>query len=79
MLLGFGQEFWSDELNNFLVAHIFFIIVLTTDILISPLKSYYDEGLLITDIPTIFRKYFALEFWIDAIGITVIIFPLATG
>jgi hypothetical protein len=36
---------------------IFFVIVLLTDIAISPLKTYYDEGLLINEIPQILGKY----------------------
>lgn len=37
--------------------YIIFIIILICDILLSPLKCYYDEGVLITDVTTIYHKY----------------------
>jgi hypothetical protein len=59
LLLAFKEAFWQDELNHVAVFSIF-IIILAADILISPLKAYYDEGLLILDVAVIFRKYMAL-------------------
>lgn len=57
LLIGFKEAFWQDQLNHFLAMHIIFITILIIDILLSPLKSYYDEGVLITDITTIYYKY----------------------
>lgn len=60
MIAAFGNSFWQDELHNYTVAHVIFIFVLTADIILSPLKSYYDEGILIIDIRSIFFKYTTL-------------------
>jgi hypothetical protein len=79
MLLGFKEIFWQDELDNYLATHIIFIFILTADILLSPLKAYYDEGLLITDVGTIYRKYMSFEARIDILGLLSIILPIAEG
>jgi FtsH-binding integral membrane protein len=56
-LLGFGATFWIDELSYLFGLHIAFIFIFFLDIILSPLKAYYDEGLLIKDVSIILRKY----------------------
>ena len=51
----------------------FFLLV---DVLISPLKAFYDEGILIKDRQTIVKRYIKLELWIDLSAIIAIIIPL---
>jgi hypothetical protein len=52
---------------------------MVADILISPLKCYYEEGLLIKDTSLILRRYLRGEFWIDILGLLAVVIPLATG
>jgi hypothetical protein len=59
LLIGFKEEFWSAEMSSILGFHVLFIIMLTVDIAISPWKAYYKEGLLVTDVAVILRKYIA--------------------
>lgn len=51
LIIGFGNAFWQDEYSALLGLQIFFAIVLVCDIIISPLKAYYSEGLLIKEVP----------------------------
>jgi hypothetical protein len=57
-IAGFGEDFLTDSRTTLLPLHVIVILVLIIDMFFAPLKAFYDEGLLITSIPTIFRHYF---------------------
>lgn len=40
-LLGFGIQFWQDELSILFGFHLLFILMLVIDCLLAPLKAYY--------------------------------------
>lgn len=79
LLLAFREAFWQDDLNGFVAIHVILIFVIVADMLISPLKCYYEEGLLINDLSLILRKYLKVDFWIDVLGLISVVVPLATG
>jgi hypothetical protein len=76
LLLGFGNSFWSDEYSTLLGLQIFFVVVLTVDILISPLKAFYSEGLLVKNVGLIIAQYTAFEVYLDLLGVIAIALPL---
>lgn len=47
--------------------------------LISPLKAFYEQGLLIKDVNVIFGEYIKVAVYIDAIGVLCVMVPLVTG
>lgn len=47
MLVGWGQAFWSDELQYLSWLNIIFAVLLLGDILLGPLKAFYSKGILI--------------------------------
>lgn len=77
-LMGFGESFWEDELNTILSIHIIIIICLCFDVLLSPCKAFYQDGLLIKDSVAILRRYISFEGPLDFLTIISIIIPLAT-
>lgn len=79
LLLAFQEAFWQDEMKDFVAVHVIFILVIVADMLISPLKCYYEEGLLIKDISLILSKYVRVDLWIDLLGLIAVTVPLATG
>ena len=54
-------------------------MVLFIDMLISPIKAYYSEGILIKDVTLIIKEYRRIEIYLDILGILVILIPLASG
>lgn len=63
-------------MNNILGIHLLFVLMLLLDMLISPLKAHYKEGLLVTDISVILRSYLNFEVFIDISAWLAIIIPL---
>ena len=79
LLIAFPNRFWQHDLNHLMPLQVCFILILAADVLISPLKAYYDCGLLITNPHLTLRRYTRACIWIDLAGIVVVIVPLATG
>lgn len=46
------------------------------DIVITPLKTFYREGLLVKDRKMLLKQYISTYFWVDVIGLISIIIPL---
>lgn len=63
-------------MNNILGVHVLFVMMLLLDILISPIKAHYKEGLLVTDISVILRGYLDFEVFIDVSAWLAVIIPL---
>jgi antitoxin component YwqK of YwqJK toxin-antitoxin module len=47
MLTGWGSSFWQDELTYFYEGNLIFSVFLFGDILLGPLKAYYQNGILV--------------------------------
>ena len=60
-------------------VQVLWVLVLIADVLISPLKAYYSEGLLIKDVGLIFKEYTRRAIYVDLTGIIIILVPLAVG
>ena len=52
-----------------------FVAFFILDILISPLKAYYQKGILVTSRVSIFKRYYQLYLWLDLIALVSIIAP----
>lgn len=76
LILGFGEVVWKDISYHLLPLLIFFYFVLAVDILITPLKTCYKEGLLIKDRKVLVKEYLRVNFWIDIVGLISILIPL---
>ncbi len=76
LLLAYGENVWKDELQLLEGVNITFITLLIIDVLLMPLKAYYEMGLLITSTKTIYFNYIKLPLWIDLLGIFSICLPL---
>lgn len=49
--------------------------MLTLDLFISPLKAFYNKGILIENRVTIFKRYIRKGFWLDLIGFLALLIP----
>lgn len=74
-LIGFGDVYWQDELKYFYVGNIFFLLFFLVDLVISPLKSYYSNGILIDKRVVIFKRYMRSCLWIDLCGLIGVVIP----
>lgn len=52
-----------------------FVVFFILDILISPLKAYYQNGILVTSRVAILKRYYQLYLWLDLIALVSIIAP----
>jgi hypothetical protein len=50
--------------------------MLIIDVLISPLKAFYRDGLLIKDVLSISKAYVEKDLWIDILAIFAVLMPL---
>ena len=50
--------------------------MLIIDVLISPLKAFYRDGLLIKDVLSISKSYVQKDFWIDILAIFAVLMPV---
>lgn len=50
--------------------------MLIIDVLISPLKAFYRDGLLIKDVLSISKSYVQKDLWIDLLAIFAVLMPL---
>ena len=78
LLVGWGDRFWHDEVNVLLGLNIAFLAVFLIDIFLSPLKAYYENGVLIQNRNIIFRHYVRLSLWIDLLGFIGVLIPYTT-
>jgi hypothetical protein len=65
-MIGFSEK--RESIRN--------ITALIIDVLISPLKAFYRDGLLIKDVMSISKAYVVRDFWIDVLAIFAVMMPL---
>ena len=75
LIVGWGDRFWRDELRWVLGLNIAFLVVFLVDIFLSPLKAYYENGVLIQNREVIFHRYVRLSLWIDLLGFIGVLVP----
>ena len=56
---------------------ILFVLVLLGNTAVSPLKAFYEKGMLIKDVSLILKRYLKLSVYLDVIAILAIVIPLA--
>jgi hypothetical protein len=71
----FGSTVWDEELEYLMPLNVFFILFLALDILLVPLKAYYEWGFLITNKTDIFNAYMRIRFWLDLLSLFSIALP----
>lgn len=76
MILGFGRIVWDDISTKLVPLTVFFYIIMIGDIFLTPLKMKYREGLLIKDRKILLSEYLEFNFWIDAMALFSVVFPL---
>jgi hypothetical protein len=79
LLIAFGSVFWQDEMEYVWWLQVLWLGILLLDMMISPIKAYYSEGLLIKDVSLILNHYLKAELYFDIVGILVIALPMAIG
>lgn len=75
MLVGWGDTYWQDELRYFYYGNIFFILFFLADMMICPLKAYYQNGILVQNRVSIFKRYYRLYLWFDLLAFLGVLIP----
>ena len=75
-LIGFGEEYWRAEVRYFYFGNVFFVAFFLADIVISPLKAYYEHGILVENRVIIFKRYIRLYLWLDLLSLLGVLMPL---
>jgi len=75
LIVGFGEIFWQDELKYFYEGNIFFIVFFLMDILLSPLKAFYSNGIMIISRVVIFKRYSRFYLWLDLVAFLSVLAP----
>ena len=81
LVICYGEVVWQAELNAWwsYLFNFFAFIVLIADILVCLNRGYYSHGILILDRKRIYRHYLRYHFFIDLLGLIVVMACFFSG